>query len=768
MSETNHTDPRLLTAALQASANAIVITDVEGSIKWVNPAFTTLTGYAADEAMGRNPRDLVRSGRHDAEFYRALWETLLGGEVWHGVMVNRRKDGSLYTEDQTITPILDDNGAITHFIAVKEDISPRIAAEAALAEGDRRFRSLFHGVPIGLYRTTPDGRILDANATMVRMLGHGSADELRALPVDALYADPDDRRRLLSMVEENGEVRGQDVALECRDGRRIWARLTVRAERDESGRTIHYEGAIEDVTERRHDEAQLRFQAQLLDAVGEAVIATDPEGRIRYWNRRAEEIYGWSRGVVMGRNVVDVIPSSVSRQQAEGLMKRLAAGEAWTGEFDVQRRDGSTFPAQVTDTPILDDAGRQIGIVGVSHDLSDRRSLEEQLRHSQKMDALGQLAGGIAHDLNNVLTAVLGHTQFLLAGLEPGPLHDDADQVRRNADRAADLVKQILAFSRKQVMNPTVFELGGLVLGAERMLRALVPENIIVEVVAQSGVGRIEADRGQVEQVIMNLTVNAVAAMSTAGALTITVTQRPVGSDEAAATGDGMTAGEYAVLEIADTGHGIDPAILKRIFEPFFTTREPGTGTGLGLATVYGIVRQSNGFVGVESEIGHGTTFHIYLPLTDEAIDAKVALPISMSRKGEGERVLLVEDEEAVRLLASRVLVRAGYTVIAAGSPEEALDAAGSVQPGEIRLVLTDVVMPGMNGVDLARQLLGMHPGVPVIYMSGYLETVVLDLALIPDGYRFLAKPFTPGDLVRAVGAALMASVGSPGGRAES
>jgi two-component system, cell cycle sensor histidine kinase and response regulator CckA len=753
-------DTRLLTVALQASANAIVITDVEGSIQWVNPAFTTLTGYSADEAIGRNPRDLLRSGRHDAAFYRTLWETLLGGDVWRGTMVNRRKDGSLFTEDQTITPVLDDTGAITHFIAVKEDISPRLEVEAALAETDRRFRSLFHGVPVGLFRATPDGRLLDANATMVRMLGYGGLEELRALPMDGLYADPADRRRLLSMVEEAGEVHGEDVVVESRDGRRIWARVTMRAERDESGRTIHYEGAIEDVTARRHGEAQLRFQAQLLDAVGEAVMATDPEGRIRYWNRRAEELYGWARDEVMGRNVVDVTPSSMSRRQADEIMKRLAAGEVWTGEFQVQRRDGSTFPAEVTNTPILDEAGGQVGIVGISHDLSNRRSLEEQLRHSQKMEALGQLAGGIAHDLNNVLTAVLGHTHFLLGELEPGPLHDDANQVRRNADRAVDLVKQILAFSRKQVLNPTVLDVGGLALGVEKMLRSLVRESIVLEMIAQPGVGRIEADRGQIEQVIMNLTVNAVGAMPAGGRLTISVTQRRVDPDEAGATRDGMAAGDYAVIEVADTGHGIDPAILDRIFEPFFTTREPGTGTGLGLATVYGIVRQSAGYVGVESEKGRGTTFRVYFPPTDKASSAKVALPIRVGRNGQGERVLLVEDDKAVRALVRRVLVGAGYTVLDAGSPAEALDAAGSVQPGEIRLVITDVVMPGMSGVDLVGQLLGVHPGTPVIFMSGYAASEVLDRTSLPDGHRFLAKPFTPDNLVRAVGAALMAPVG--------
>jgi len=237
MINTRHEGTRLLTAALQASANAIVITDVAGSIQWVNPAFTELTGYAEDEAIGRNPRDLVRSGQHDGDFYRAMWRTLLGGNVWRGVMVNRRKDGSLYTEDQTITPVPDDSGAISHFISVKEDISQRLAVEATLAETDRRFRSLFHGVPVGLYRTSPNGRLLDANETMARMLGHSSLEELCRLPADALYANPGDRRRHLSMVEEAGDVHGEDVVFERRDGSRISARVTLRAERDESGRT---------------------------------------------------------------------------------------------------------------------------------------------------------------------------------------------------------------------------------------------------------------------------------------------------------------------------------------------------------------------------------------------------------------------------------------------------------------------------------------------------------------------------------------------------
>jgi CheY-like chemotaxis protein len=318
------------------------------------------------------------------------------------------------------------------------------------------------------------------------------------------------------------------------------------------------------------------------------------------------------------------------------------------------------------------------------------------------------------------------------------------------------------------VASPTVLDLGELVLGVETMLRALVREDIMFEVAAEPDVHRIEADRGLIEQVITNLTVNAVSAMFAGGELTISVDYRWVDLDEAATTPEGMPPGEYAVIEVADTGHGIDPTIRDRIFEPFFTTREPGAGTGLGLATVYGIVRQANGYVGVESEQGRGTTFRVYLPATNEASGAMEAAPAGVGRRGKGERVLLVEDDEAVRSLARRVLVRAGYAVTDAESPAKALLAAGSVQRGEIKLVLTDMVMPGMNGVDLAGHLWAMHPHTPVIFMSGQSEAEVLDLDALPEGHWFLPKPFTPDDLVQAVGAALMASVGSAGGRAES
>ena len=380
----------------------------------------------------------------------------------------------------------------------------------------------------------------------------------------------------------------------------------------------------------------------------------------------------------------------------------------------------------------------------------ERRRLEEQLRHAQKMEAVGQLAAGVAHDFNNVLTAVLGSAELLLLDAPSGDAREEVEIIRDAATRAQDLIRQLLAFSAQQVLKPVVLDLNALVDNVLKMLRRLIGEDIALGAVLAPDLGRVQADPGQIEQVLVNLAVNARDAMPTGGRLTLTTANVEIDAPPPAAGAAGLIPpGRYVLLQVTDTGTGMDAATQARIFEPFFTTKARGRGTGLGLATVYGIVRQSEGFVAVDSAPGAGTTFRIYLPRVDAPLAAPAAAPQPGTATGSGT-VLLVEDERLVRVLARKILEQAGYEVLVAEGGPQALELARG-HAGTIDLLVTDVVMPEMSGRDLVRRLLQERPAVRVLYMSGYSDDAVAQHGVLDAGTSFIAKPFTPAKFTSKV-----------------
>jgi two-component system cell cycle sensor histidine kinase/response regulator CckA len=514
---------------------------------------------------------------------------------------------------------------------------------------------------------------------------------------------------------------------------------------------------LDDVTEpeehdRRRDAERAQFRARLLEAVGQGVIATAMDGSVTYWNQAAERLYGWTAAEAAGRQVTELTPSLHTRAQASAIMDALRRGESWTGEFEVQRKDGSRFCALVTDTPFLDDAGNLVGIVGVSSDLTERKELEGQLRQAQKMEAIGRLAGGIAHDFNNLLTAINGHARLLLEDLPAdSPLANDAHQILSAGDRAAALTRQLLAFSRKQVLEKRAVDLRRVAGDMEQMLRRLIPERIelILETDDQPVVVRV--DPGQLGQVLLNLVVNAGDAIEGAGRVTIGVGHTAMTPELAARIPWTVPPGRYAHLTVQDTGSGIPDDVLDQIFDPFFTTKPEGRGTGLGLSTVYGIVKQSDGYVLVDTEQGVGTTFRVLLPVTTDVPEEAVQEP-EPARIRKGATVLLVEDDSAVRTLAMRVLDRVGYRVLAATNGRDAIEIAAA-NP-DIDLVLSDIVMPEMSGGELVDQLRETHPDLKVVLTSGYSEAD-LQGDVRHRGAAFLAKPFTPESLRRCIASVL-------------
>jgi two-component system, cell cycle sensor histidine kinase and response regulator CckA len=426
-----------------------------------------------------------------------------------------------------------------------------------------------------------------------------------------------------------------------------------------------------------------------------------------------------------------------------------AKGEPFQAEFRLQRKDGREV--WLNDTGVVVQGSNSHPVMeGIIVDITERKVLETQLQQSRKMEAVGRLAGGIAHDFNNLLTIITGYTDLALSRPSvPLDLRSDIERVENAAARAAALVRQLLAFSRKQVLQPKTLDLNAIVLNMDTLLRRLIDDHIEMVTCVQDNLGKVKADPAQVEQVIMNLVVNARDAMPKGGRLLLETSN--VDLDSAYAL-DHMSVkpGRYVMLAVSDTGVGMDDGTVAHIFEPFYTTKESGRGTGLGLSTVYGIVKQSGGYIWVYSEPGKGSTFKVYLPRVDELVEHEEPKRTPFIEQRATETILLVEDEEAVRDLVRTILTGQGYEVIVALDPDHAESIAGKF-PGDIHLLLTDVVMPGTSGRELAARIMVTRPAIRVLYMSGYTENVITSGGLLEPGLAFLQKPFSPAALVQKI-----------------
>jgi PAS domain S-box-containing protein len=507
-----------------------------------------------------------------------------------------------------------------------------------------------------------------------------------------------------------------------------------------------------DVTDRKQAVSEWLRLSTAIEQAAESMILTSESGEIQYVNPAFEAMTGYRREEVLGKNPRLLSSGKQDAGFYADLWKTLKAGRTWHGQLQNRRKDGVIYMQDTTISPVYDDAGAVVSYVGLGRDVTVEIKLEADLRQSQKMETIGRLAGGVAHDFNNLLSVIIAYADVAMAEIpETDPLHDDIRNIREAGDRAAALTKQLLAFSRKQVLQPVVLELNGIVSGMAPLLQRLIGESIELRTALAPSLGRIKADPAQIEQVLLNLTANSRDAMPSGGKLTIGTANAEL--DETYTSQHvGVRPGRYVMLSVTDTGIGMDEETQNKVFEPFFTTKPAGKGTGLGMATVYGIVKQSGGNIWVYSEPGKGTAFKIYLPevgMADTA-DPAAARRTLAGKSGAGETVLLVEDEEQVRRIAERILAGDGYRVLAAADGEEAMDIANQA-PGKIQLLLTDVVMPNMNGSELAGKIAERNPGVRVLYMSGYTDDVIVRHGMLKPDTQFIGKPFNSAALRRKV-----------------
>jgi PAS domain S-box-containing protein len=507
---------------------------------------------------------------------------------------------------------------------------------------------------------------------------------------------------------------------------------------------------------------QLRLLASALEAAADAIVVTDADGVIEWVNPSFTAVSGYTLDEARGRSTRLLRSGAHPPEFYRDMWATIRAGRVWRGEIENRRKDGRVYAEQMTITPVKDASGAVTHFVAVKRDVSEQRALEAQFRQAQKMEAIGQLAGGIAHDFNNLMTAILGYCEILIDQMPASdPNRADVEEIRSAGQRASSLTRQLLAFSRKQILQPTTFDVRGTVSGLDKMLRRVIREDIVLTIDHCADPLFVRADVGQVEQVLINLVINASDAMPAGGALTVSTCVADL--DEAFVRAHpGAVKGRYVAVEVRDTGTGMSSEVMARVFEPFFTTKPQGKGTGLGLSMVYGIVKQSGGYIALQTAVGVGSVFTVYLPQEarpDDVVPA--ALPPARDVTPTSASILVAEDDATIRDLVCRVLSRSGFRVMAGASAREALaslEACGR----DPDLLLTDVIMPEINGVELARLVRARHPLLPVIFMSGYHDPVDLP-ADHGAAALLLQKPVSPEALLQAVHASLGAYAGIPG-----
>jgi two-component system cell cycle sensor histidine kinase/response regulator CckA len=506
---------------------------------------------------------------------------------------------------------------------------------------------------------------------------------------------------------------------------------------------------------RRVEEEQI-WLVTAVEQAAEAVVITDTDGTIRYVNPAFESITGFSREEAIGRNHRIIKSGEHKEDFYQELWGTITQGKVWTGHFINRKKDGTLYEEDATISPIRNASGKIVKYVAVKRDVTQEVALAAQFHQAQKMEAVGRLAGGVAHDFNNILNVILVYSGFMKGELPPDdPWRKDIEEIEQAARHAMNLTRSLLAFSRRQIMSPQPLNLNDVVRGMGRMLERFVGEDIELRLDLDENLEIVSADWSQIELVLMNLVVNARDAMPQGGRLTIGSSNVVLDENYADQHKVKVPPGPYILLTISDTGLGMTEEVRKHIFEPFFTTKEIDKGTGLGLATIYGIVKQSNGYIWVYSEPGMGTTFKIYLPGTGRAGE-KIADEGQLASypPTNGETILLVEDDEGMRKVASRILSGGGYRVIEAGDPDEA-EKKFREDDGIIGLLLTDVIMPDGNGHELARKLIGLNPELKILYMSGYSDEIIAHHGIIKEGIRVVQKPFPAKDLLKQVRKAL-------------
>ncbi len=727
---------------------------LDGRLITVNSAGERVFGYGREEFIGKNILDIIVP-EHRAMARRMTEEKVLsgGGSAMYTVDVTTKFGARVSLE--VSTHIIFDEGLPLAVQGIARDVTERERATKALSEREQFFRTITE-------RTTDLVMIIDA-AGLIRyvspsydtMLGYSEKQLVGQSALNLVHPDdlPDAQILLGELVNENLEAASGEYRVKDADG--FYRHFDFRARNllnDPAIRGIVADAR--DVTERRAAERALqnseeRFR-KVLEVSGEGIVTRDADMRITFANERFATMLGYTVEELLGRNVHEIIAPSHLPMQRESAERRRATGVAETMDMEFLHKDGSPIPAILAVSPTFDDAGNFTGALGMITDMTERKQLEAQLRQSQKMEAVGRLAGGVAHDFNNLLTSIKGHVDLVLGEIpQDSPAWTDVNEIQKAADRAAALTHKLLAFSRRQMLQPVVLDIDTAVSEMAEMLERVIADRVEMIIELNGTDMRVHADRSQLEHAVLNLVANASDAMPDGGEIRIRTDAFEM-DQEFSRVNKGAIPGSYVRIAVSDTGTGMDEETLAHLFEPFFTTKGIGRGSGLGLATVYGIIKQSGGYVRASSEVDRGTTFEIFLPRVNAPVRGTRGT-LNHAGSTPVETILVAEDEAAVRALTCRILRKRGYHVLEARDGREAEEVAKQ-HGAEINLLVTDVIMPNVGGRELSEKLATMMPEVKVLFMSGYTDDQLLQRGVLQSGTgNFLEKPFTPDALARKV-----------------
>ncbi|MFO7911046.1 MAG: PAS domain S-box protein [Desulfotignum sp.] len=723
----------------------------------VNDVYAELFETAAQKIIGQTPADFFGKKVFETKIRPRLDHVLKGTVLQYEIQADFPGQGNRWMA-MSYYPYRNKNGEIIGVISHGHDITERKQTEEALRKSEERFSLAMEASKDGIWDwdlTTGD---IYCSPALTSMLGYGSTEVIKHIDNWQDLIHPEDRQKAyqanLDCVNNLTDSFEIEYRMKTCDGG--WKWILGRGEavyRDDSGKAVRMIGTHQDITGRKETEVQLRFQSLVLNQIQDRVTVTDLDGVITYVNDAVVQALGYSRNELIGVSTEKFgrnLEKSVTQQEI--VEDTLEQGQ-WRGEVVNQTADGQELMLDCRTQVVFDEQGRRIALAGISTDITERKKaeaerekLQSQLLQAQKMESVGRLAGGVAHDFNNMLGVILGHTELALLQIEENhDLQADLTEIQKAATRSADLVKKLLAFARKQTISPKQIDLNDTVERMLNMLRRLIGEDIDLVWQPAAHLWSVKMDPSQIDQILANLCVNARDAISGVGKVTIE-TGKKTFDEEYCKEHLGFISGDFVLLAVSDNGCGMDKDTLDNLYEPFFTTKEVGKGTGLGLATVYGIVKQNNGFINVYSEPGQGSTFKIYLPRLVADEDEDKAVPEKKAAAGGSETILLVEDEPSILRMTRMMLERKGYSVLPAVTPAEAVEKAKN-HSGPIDLLMTDVVMPEMNGRDLAGQIITLYPDIRLLFMSGYTANVIAHHGVLDDGVAFIQKPFSMVDM---------------------